>query len=139
MLHERGWPVLHVAQILHLAPVPLFRHFALVLLALQMLPELDFFTSADITHRTVELATGSHAHGEISRDPLPRAGIEVRTCGSEIIRGWETAEGSEFSSPAPTEKPGTVQICLHLRGTWEHAGYLNCSGLCTYSSWWPPS
>lgn len=46
----RARPSLYVAQVLHLAPVPLLRHLALVLLALQVLPELHLFTGSDVTH-----------------------------------------------------------------------------------------
>lgn len=72
---------LYIAKVLHLVLIPLFRHFALVLLALQVLPELHLLAGARVAHGAVELATGSDAHGEVARDPLARARVEIRACG----------------------------------------------------------
>lgn len=45
-----------------------------------MMPEFHLFASPNIAHRAVKLATWSNAHGQITRNSLPRAAIEVRTC-----------------------------------------------------------
>lgn len=71
---------LYVAQVLHLVLVPLLGHFALVLFALQVLPELHLLAGASITHGAVELAAGGDAHGKVARDPLTGARVEIRAC-----------------------------------------------------------
>lgn len=76
-----------VAQVLHLAPVALLGHFALVLFALQVLPELHLLAGARVAHGAVELAAGSHAHGQVTGDPLPRARVEVGTWGDNA-KAW---------------------------------------------------
>lgn len=75
-----GGASLDVAQVLHLVPVALLRHFALVLLALQVLPELQLLAGPSVAHGAVELPAGRHAHGQVTGDPLPRARVEVGTC-----------------------------------------------------------
>lgn len=82
----RGWS-LDVAQVLHLTPVALLGHFALVLFALQVLPELHLLAGTRVAHGAVELATGSHTHGQVTGDPLARAGVEVGTWGGDR-KGW---------------------------------------------------
>lgn len=82
-----GGASLDVAQVLHLAPVALLGHFALVLFALQVLPELHLLAGARVAHGAVELAAGSHAHGQVTGDPLPRARVEVGTWGDNA-KAW---------------------------------------------------
>lgn len=54
------------------------RHFSFVLLALQMLPEVRLLLGSAVAHGAVELSAGSHAHGQVSGDALPRPGVVVR-------------------------------------------------------------
>lgn len=92
-----GGASLDIAQVLHLVPVPLLRHFALVLFALQVLPELHLLAGARVAHGAVELATGSHTHGQVTGDPLARAGIEVRTWG-ENRKAWFACKESKLEA-----------------------------------------
>lgn len=77
---------LYIAQVLHLVLVPLLGHFALVLFALQVLPELHLLAGAGVAHGAVELAAGGDTHGEVARDPLTGARVEIRACEEEAER-----------------------------------------------------
>lgn len=74
---------MHVAKVLHLVLIPLLGDFALVLFALQVLPELRLLAGARIAHGTVELSAGGDAHGEVAGNPLAGAWVEIRTCKKE--------------------------------------------------------
>lgn len=52
-----------------------------MLLALQVLPEVRLLLGSAVAHGAVELSAGSHAHGQVPRDALPRPGVVVRPWG----------------------------------------------------------
>lgn len=87
---------LDVAEVLHLVLISLFGDFALVLLALQMLPELHFFAGPSVAHGAVELAAGGDTHGEVTRYPLTGTWVEVRT--------WRKASKQGIFGIQPTRK-----------------------------------
>lgn len=57
-----------------------------MLLALQMLPEICLLLGSTVAHGAVELSAGSHTHGQVPGDALPRSGV--------VVRPWEE-EGRE--------------------------------------------
>lgn len=54
-----------------------------MLLALQMLPEVRLLLGSAVAHGAVELSAGSHTHGQVPRDALPRSRVVVRPCSEE--------------------------------------------------------
>lgn len=54
-----------------------------MLLALQMLSEVRLLLGSAVAHGAVELSAGSHAHGQVPRDALPRSRVVVRPWGGE--------------------------------------------------------
>lgn len=78
--------LLAVAEVLHLVAVPQLGHFGFVLLALQMLPEVRLLLGSAVAHGAVELSAGSHAHGQVPGDALPRPGVVVRPCSGWWVR-----------------------------------------------------
>lgn len=57
--------------------VPQLRHFCLMLLALEVLPEVRLLFGTTVAHGAVELSAGSHTHGQVPGDTLPRSGVVV--------------------------------------------------------------
>lgn len=55
-----------------------------MLLALQMLPEVRLLLGSAVAHRAVELSTGSHTHGQVPGDALPRSGVVVWPWRKEV-------------------------------------------------------
>lgn len=55
-----------------------------MLLALQMLPEVCLLLGSAVAHRAVELSTGSHTHGQVPGDALPRSGVVVWPWRKEV-------------------------------------------------------
>lgn len=58
-----------------------------MLLALQMLPEVRLLLGSAVAHGAVELSAGSHTHGQVPGDALPRSGVVVRPWREEVRRG----------------------------------------------------
>lgn len=70
--------LLAVAEVLHLMAISQLWHFSLVLLALQMLPEVRLLLGSTVAHGAVKLSAGSDTHGQVSGDALPWSGVVVR-------------------------------------------------------------
>lgn len=71
-----------------------------MLLALQMLSEIGLLLGSAVAHGAVELSAGSHTHGQVPGDALPRSGVVVRPLGRR-----ERPEPADGSSPGEAIRP----------------------------------
>lgn len=76
-----------------------------MLLALQMLPEVCLLLGPTVAHGAVVLSAGSHAHGQVPGDALPRSGV--------VIWPWmeERGDGREVES--------IVRCSFSLSNSWK--------------------
>lgn len=78
-----------------------------MLLALQMLSEICLLLGSTVAHGAVELSAGSHTHGQVPGDALPRSGV--------VVRPLERGEGEKIRGKPPTPFTLTWNVCKDLQ------------------------